>query len=578
MSNFYCVPLRMFTEDTKQVFKKAKNKIVKDCPVSYQNKVTLWESFVMKLCVLWELEAADDIYNVFCKDSVGVYFSKSCIDAVFGKIFFAYYNELSQSKYSFKVGMKRKWYTKENRLVPAYYFNIKKSKSIRLTVIRQGTREYDLIQYYLDKVKSYFTDEISEYSGVLDLYDNVKVGGSVEYGDFFSNCDSVVISDAYKKALNDLNIKRNIVFFNLDSTCIVKCGKVYSFLDFIPKSEDVLYSDAGEKLIQYYDMRNAFILGLFSMCSCYAEGIDMKEIADVFSNYINTHLDNPYEFVDRGELKGCSADIKNSIISYANSVYDDIAYNDFFIRTVLNLDIFKETFQYCKEFLKFVEENPKADKDEVGASENVYYALTLAHTDKLKFYLDSPSFTTIRGNKKARTEITSHGKTNLSIYIKTVSDAYNTMLQYHAEESLDSYFGKDVRKVFHTVISLLNYVYKKDSLRSIKTELFDMGIEKDKIVSDKQLAIDNVPSFSSVCQFAETMTLVNMIIPELKVATGNKSIIPFNDYIYCSESVAKFIDKKKLNTHICNLFIENIMDIFKDIYSYYPIIFSETYD
>ena len=380
-----------------------------------------------------------------------------------------------------------------------------------------------------------------------------------------------------EKALKELNIKRNLVSFNLDGSCIVKSGRVYSFLDFIPKSEDALYSDTGEKLIQYYDMRNAFILGLFSMCSCYAEGIDMKEIADVFSNYVNIHLDNPYEFADRGELKGCSADIKNSIISYANSVYDDIAYNDSFIRTVLNLDIFKETFQYCKEFLKFVEENPKADKDEVGASESVYYALTLAHTDKLKFYLDSPSFTTIRGNKKARTEITSHGKTNFSIYIKTVSDAYNTMLQYHAEESLDSYFGKDVRKVFHTVISLLNYVYKKDSLRSIKTELFDMGIEKDKIVSDKQLAIDNVPSFNSVCQFAETMTLVNMIIPELKVATGNKSIIPFNDYIYCPESVAKFIDKKKLNTHICNLFIENIMDIFKDIYSYYPIIFSETY-
>ena len=62
MSNFYCVPLRMFTEDTKQVFRKAKNKIVKDCPVAYQNKVTLWESFVMKLCALWELEATDDIY------------------------------------------------------------------------------------------------------------------------------------------------------------------------------------------------------------------------------------------------------------------------------------------------------------------------------------------------------------------------------------------------------------------------------------------------------------------------------------------------------------------------------------
>ena len=127
MTDFYCVPLGMFMNDTCSVFKKS-NAVSKEFDDELPFKVTQKEAFCMALCALWVMLEQES--NIYVKDEVGTYFTVPCIRHSLGKNFISYFDGLDEKHYIRKIGAKvRNYY-----YVPVSYFNVVLRKNVKLTV------------------------------------------------------------------------------------------------------------------------------------------------------------------------------------------------------------------------------------------------------------------------------------------------------------------------------------------------------------------------------------------------------------------------------------------------------------
>ena len=240
--------------------------------------------------------------------------------------------------------------------------------------------------------------------------------------------------------------------------------------------------------------------------------------------------------------------------------------------------------KYCKDFLEIVHShkdiNSYSDRKinslfrEVEASPDIYYTITLAHTDSLSFYV-SDKYKSIRNSKIAKREIATTKKVILQAYIDAVTDVYESLLQFHVEESIVETFDRETLAMCSKARVFMNAKRKTlvediyDSLHS----LYPREQMRGMLLSKKELEKEHTLNLYTICKIAEGNTLFEKIIPELKIATGCRDFITLNDAIYCPESVVKLINKDKLSHEIAIPFIQNVASICNSLGSYFNNIF-----
>ena len=601
MTNFYCVPLRMFIDDTTTVFKRSKSALsFKEFDDELPYKVTQKEAFAMALCALWVMLKEES--NIYVKDEIGTYFTSACIQHSLGKKFISYFDGLDEKHYIHKIGAK----VRDYYYVPVNYFNIVLRKNTKLVVVREGMREYTLIKYFLDRISSFITANICgiELPKAMQMMSNDVKKLQLDMDEVETKCKELYGFD-FNDVENFFSRELFLANYEFENAMKVRCiwthclmfqsgmyipifidGRMCTPLDNLPSEFlDCLYSSDGEKMVKLYDMKDSYLLGLFTFFINYAqENLDNKK-AQTLLDYEGQNLLNPYKFADRGRLSGCVEDVKNSLLKYAFSSSYDFLYNNICVRTVLDFGNYKNVFKYCKDFLEIVHSNKDINKysekkinelfKELKASPDVYYAITLAHTDSLSFYV-SNKYKAIKNSKIARSEITLHKKVILQAYIDAVVEAYEALLQFHAEESINAVFGRDTLAMCSKARAFLNTKRRNvvDTVMDTLHSLYPREFVRDMLLSKKELEKEHTLNLRTICKIAEGGALFEKVIPELKIATGCHDFITLNDAIYCPESVAKLINKDKLSHEIAVPFIQTAAGVCINLDSYFNTLFN----
>ena len=599
MTNFYCVPLGMFIKDTVSVFKRS-NLVSKEFDEDIPFKVTQKEAFCMALCALWVMQELECC--VYVKDEVGTYFTVPCIRHCFGKNFVSYFDGLDEKHYVRKIGAKIR---NNYYYVSVNYFNIMLRRNTKLTVVREGTREYALIKYFIDRISSFVDANVNSIemtthrkmmcNDVKQMqfdFDKVEEKCKELYGfdfneaeNFFSR-DSLLANYEYDNAISVIRIKLYCIVFQSGMYVpIFIDGRMYTPLDNLPREIiDCLYSSDGEKFVKLYDMKDSYLLGLFTFFINYAqENLENKK-ASTLLDYEGKNIINPHKFADRGRLAGCIEDVKNSLIKYAFSSSYDFLYNNICVRTVLDFGNYKNVLKYCKDFLEIVRLHKDINKysekkinelfKDIKATSDVYYVITLAHTDSLSFYV-SNKYKAIKNSKIARAEITLHKKVILQAYIDAVVEAYEALLQFHAEESIEEVFGRDTLAMCSKARAFMNNRRRNvvDSVMDTLHSMYPREFVKDMMLSKKELEKEHALNLRTICKIAEGEALFEKVIPELKIATGCHDFIIIDDAIYCPESIVKLINKDKLGHEIAIPFIQTAAQVCINLNSYFDTIF-----
>lgn len=572
------VPRRLFTDRVKQLFSYFR-------PM-YKSREDTWNRMDRLVDMLCFISHASFMKHGETLSTGELKIASPLFQSMYGQDFkndFRKLVELDKKTFSIRQGLPN------SKRITAFGIHCRDKRTLYTKIPRDCERYKAMqvltgkfLEYLKERTESVMPEEYQEWADNYRKYMiDMKLASEIckerhgvsfeEVESYMNGKDSVLLSDADFFKYRDADNERHLCKAFNDNSYIVKevYGRLYTPFHNLAKEyrEAFRTRNGGDKLVELTDMSGAFVRGGLCVAGCMAFEFGNEVLYKKIDGICRGFTD-PYAFAVREGFT--RKEIKQPVLSFLFAKPSHIKMRDnLYSRIENNADV-DAVYNYCKQFLSFVNKNKQlycmSDRE---LNKALYdYSQDTCISDIFGYSMKRRMYWTNSTLKNARN--------SLLRFVNTLTRVRDAIMHKHVSESLKTHFGADV----YDALVFASEVFQHATEYNINKEQEAMKkfCANNGVLPYRKVDLQkgNTINTSIVCQISEGEMMFKEILPTLKVKTDCTKLVTLHDGIFCPASVVPAVDVDVLNmslnawftkfirkTYVSNDMVRNAIKIWK---------------